>query len=327
MTKPASAPITNLHVARDDDFSAAVLEGLGANPKRLYPRLLYDERGSRLFERICEQPEYYVTRIEMEVLRLEGRKIIDALDGEVGLIELGSGNSLKSRILLDHLSGRQGHFEYRPIDISEEILRKASQEIRADYPHISVHGFVADFLAGLEFLKLKTSRQRLILFLGSNLGNFEYGEALEFLGQIRRGAVPGDWILLGIDMDKDSAVIEPAYNDAAGFTEEFMLNLLDRINRELGGDFDRSGFRFRAAYNQAEKRMEIGIISRRNQKVFLRELDRTFRFSRGEWIEMEVSCKYTPARLRWLLREAGLQSVRQVSDSRGWFTLNLCRVP
>lgn len=327
MRESAREMITDLHVDRMDDFGAAVLEGLRSEPKQLYPRLLYDERGSKLFEQITEQPEYYPTDLEAELLRNKGKGIIAALDREVDLVELGSGNSQKTRILLDRLGDRQEQFEYRPIDISEEILRDSAREIQADYPEVQVHGFVADFLGGLEFLKLRSERAKLILFLGSNLGNFDYPEALEFLGQIRDAASSGDRILLGLDMDKDPAVIEAAYNDAAGVTEEFMFNLLDRINRELGGDFERDNFEYRADYNLDEQRMEMRLVSLCRQEVVIEEMEESFRFSAGEPIEMEVSCKYTPARIDWLSSGTGLPIRYRTTDPRGWFSLILYDVP
>jgi dimethylhistidine N-methyltransferase len=327
MREPAEERITDLHVYRTDDLGSAVLEGLRSEPKQLYPRLLYDERGSLLFEAITEQPEYYPTRLEANLLQDRGAEIIATLDREVDLIELGSGSSQKARILLDQLSGRQDIFEYRPIDISEEILRATAREIQADYPHIQVHGFVADFLAGLEFLKLRSERSKLIMFLGGNLGNFDYPEAMDFLAQIRDTASSGDRILLGLDMDKDPDMIRAAYNDAAGVTREFMLNLLDRINRELGADFKQDGFAYRGNYNLAEQRMEMRLISRLRQVVGIEELEESFRFAKDEPIEMEVSCKYTPARIDWLTRATGLRVRQRFTDPRGWFSLILCEVP
>ncbi len=323
---PVKAAITDLLVSPGDDLGAAVLEGLTADPKILYPRFFYDERGSYLFEKICEQPEYYPTRTEAEILQTHGSEIIDALPGEVDLIELGSGNSRKTRILLDCLSARQKEIEYRPIDISEEILRSTAREIHADYPRVQVHGFVADFLAGLEFLKLKTKRSKLILFLGSNLGNFEYTEAADFLRSMTRAAGPGDRILIGYDLDKDPDVLEKAYNDAAGFTAEFNLNLLDRINRELDGDFDLQAFRHHAFFDREADLVEINLVSRKRQNVNLRALNRTFAFRKEERIRTEVSCKYTPARLEWIRERAGLREIRRFHDERRWFTLILYAV-
>ena len=323
MYQPDAAMITDLQVQRTDDFGEAVLAGLASTPKRLYPRLLYDQRGSLLFEEITRQPEYYPTRVEAELLREKAGEVLEALDQEVDLIELGSGSSRKTRILLDLLVERQGQFEYRPIDISEEILRATAAELQVDYPDLVVHGYVADFLAGLDFLKHRRARPRLILFLGSNLGNFEYDEAAEFLGELRKATHDDDRVLLGLDMDKDPAAIEAAYDDAAGVTEEFILNLLDRVNREMGGDFDREKFRFDSAYNREEQKVEIRLVSRQDQEVVLVEVEESFHFEAGEPIEVEVSCKYTPERIDWILAEAGFRQVRQVTDRRGWFTLNL----
>lgn len=323
---PPSERLQFLHVpsaVAATTFAASVLDGLAAPSRSLSCRWFYDRRGSELFERICELPEYYLTRTERAILGAYAAEIVAALPAEVTLVELGSGSSAKTRLLIEVLLERQTSLEYSPVDISAEMLYYSAVELLELFPRLSVHAIAAEYADGLARVDGNRRLPRLILFLGSTIGNFAPEEARAFLRSIRRVMAPEDRLLLGTDLKKDRGIIEPAYNDAAGVTAAFNKNLLVRINRELDGQFDPEGFAHDAPYLEERDRVEMRLVSRRVQEVPIGALERTFRFEEGEVIHTESCHKYAEAQVVRLASDAGLAVERRWHDPRQWFALSL----
>ncbi len=318
------------------DLRNAVEHGLTQSPKRIPPRFFYDDEGSQLFERITQTPEYYPTRTEAGLLRDAGAGIVQAAfgggngpsptefqtAGPPALVELGSGSSAKTRLLLDAF-GRSRPLSYVPIDVSAEAVRSFGLSLLAEYPSVTIRGLVCDYHRALDLLRAEPSGRRLFLFLGSSLGNYDPPEAHTLLGLVRGAMAARDTFLLGLDLKKDLAMLHAAYNDAAGVTAAFNLNLLVRINRELGGHFNPARFAHIAFYNEAAGRIEMHLESLEDQVVGIDALGRSFGFRRGERLHTENSYKYGPQDLPALLQGTGLTLLRQWKDDRDWFSLNL----
>lgn len=297
------APVTN-------DFPRAVAEGLAAPQKTLPCRYFYDERGSELFERICELPEYYLTRTERRLLEQHAADIVAAVGSSVSLVEFGSGSSCKTRLLFDAFLAQQPTLHYTPIDISRDFLRQSAHALLADYPELHITALAAEYGAAMDCLP-DSDLPRLFLFLGSNIGNFAPDHAAAFLQNLHRVMRPEDRLLLGVDLVKSRGILEAAYNDAQGVTATFNLNLLHRINQELGANFDPEQFRHHAPFVAEHTRVEMHLISRRAQTVHIAALNQNFSFADGEIIHTENSHKYTPQAIAELCGQAGmrLQSV------------------
>lgn len=306
-----------------EPFAESVLAGLSAPQKRLSCSWFYDDRGSELFEQICDLPEYYLTRTERAILQSHAGDIASLFPTPVTLVELGSGSSIKTRLLLHAFHERQPSLVYYPIDISGEILRQSSADILEQFPRLSVRAFAADYLAGLQSIEQETASPRLILFLGSTIGNFDSGDAKQFLTRIRQVMAPNDRLLLGFDLKKDPALIEAAYNDSAGVTAAFNKNLLLRINRELDGRFDLDSFEHQAPYQEGSGRVEMRLVSRRRQTVAVGALDCAFSFREGEAIHTESCHKYSEPEMAHLAGMAGLKVEHTWNDDRGWFAVSL----
>lgn len=303
-----------------DDFREAVLIGLGRTPKSVPSKYLYDARGSALFDSICEQPEYYPTRVETAILKAEADGIAAALGPGVALVEFGSGSSVKVRILLDALEAPAA---YVPVDISAEHLEAAARDLAADYPNLPVRPVAADYTKPFS-LPDDVPGRRAAFFPGSTIGNFEPEEAADFLAGSTRLLGPGGDLLIGADTVKDTATLNAAYNDAAGVTAAFSLNLLERINRELGADLDPARFAHDAAYNPERRRIEIGLRSLRDQTAEV--AGRRFAFGRGEIVQTERSYKYAVEDFRALARRAGLRPERAWTDEDGLFAVHHLRI-
>jgi L-histidine Nalpha-methyltransferase len=308
---------------RAHNFAKDVLEGLSALPKKLLPLYFYDERGSKLFEEICRLPEYYITRTEHDILKANVSEIISCSGGTMSLVELGSGSSFKTRILIEALLARQGSLRYFPIDISESIVMESARRLLQDYPRLRISAHVAEFGVGVHRMALETFDQKMVLFLGSNLGNFDPSDARDFLFKLRRELGQQDYLLLGTDMQKDPAVLEAAYDDSQGVTAEFNLNLLRRINRELTGEFEVGDFSHVAFYNREKSRIEMHLRSNKTQDVHVGELQRSFSFVAGETIHTENSYKYSVDQVAEMSAEAGFKVVNRWLDDLGYFALNL----
>jgi dimethylhistidine N-methyltransferase len=308
------------------EFAKDVIAGLTAKPKHLSCRYFYDREGSRLFEAICELPEYYLTRAETEILQNHAREIASLFRGDVTVIELGSGNAVKTRLLLEALlSGRR--VRYVPIDICRPVLEESATDLLQRFPALEITAVAAEYDQALRHLQKELDRPRLILWLGSNIGNFTREEAVVFLRRIRDTMTPADRMLVGVDLRKDPAVLEAAYDDAAGVTAAFNLNLLARINSELNADFDLNAFQHRAIYIERLGRIEMYLVSTRDQSVKIGQIGLAARFAAGEMIHTENSYKYSRAEIDAVATAAGVRSERFWRDGAGRFSLHLFARP
>ncbi len=328
-TKFAPAPedklvIHNL-VKRDPVAGLAedVRKGLAARRKRFLPKYFYDELGSQLFEAICLLPEYYLTRAENEILQRFANEIVGSIEGHKTLVEMGSGSASKTRLIIEALLREQADLLFMPVDISASALESGSRILLQSYPRLRINAYAADYFAGLAELGKEKRPKTLALFLGSNISNFDPDDATTFLRALRAVLQPGDALLLGTDLKKEKSILEAAYNDALGVTSAFNLNVLARINRELGGQFDLHGFKHKAVYNEDEGRIEIYIESRRSQLVKIRGLDLEVQFAAGELIHTENSYKYDLADVARLAAKTGFACARSWLDSQKRFSSNL----
>ena len=300
---------------RRDEMQSEVLAGLRERQKTLPCKYFYDEKGSQLFDAICELPEYYLTRTELGIMEMHVAEMAAALGEQLILVEPGSGTSLKTRLLLEHL---RDPVAYVPVDIAREHLLHAADQLNRLYPRLEVLPVCADFNQAFEVpAPARAAARTAVYFPGSTLGNFNPAEARQLLTHMRRLAGRDGALLVGIDLRKDVAVLEQAYDDAAGVTAEFNLNLLSRINQELDGDFDLRRFSHRAAYNAAEGCIEMHLVSTKAQAV--RVAGETFEFRAGEHILSERSYKHTPEGFAALAGRAGLKIERQWTDDRRYF--------
>ena len=306
-----------------DSFREEIAEGLRAEHKRIPCRFLYDEAGSELFEEICELPEYYVTRAERQILEDCSDEIAASFDEPISLAELGSGSSTKTRLLIEAFLRRQGTLRYVPVDISRSMLDESARELLGDYTGLEIHAIASEYVDGLRRVRGETDRPKLIAWLGSNVGNFDRAAAVRFLRGIREALGERDRLLLGVDLRKERAVLEAAYDDAAGVTARFNLNLLERINRDLGGDFDADAFAHRASYREDEGRVVMELVSLREQRVHIRALDLVVDLAAGEAIHTEDSYKYSFEEIAALAAAADLEVERRWLDARGYFSLQL----
>ena len=296
---------------------ADVVAGLSLPQKRLPSKYFYDERGSQLFDRICELEEYYPTRTELAIMHAHVGEMIERIGPGALLIEYGSGSSLKTRILLDHLERPAG---YAPVDVSREHLLATAEALAAEYPHVPIHPVCADFTGAYELPAFATEgARRVVYFPGSTIGNFPPEAAQRLLAHLAHVCGRGGGALIGIDLQKSPAVLEAAYNDAEGVTAEFNLNLLERIDRELGADFDLRRFAHRAFYNRERGCIEMHLESLADQKVSIG--DRIFAFRAGETIHTELSYKYTREGFAALAARAGLTLVEEWTDPAKLFAV------
>jgi dimethylhistidine N-methyltransferase len=308
------------------EFARDVADGLTAAPKRLACRYFYDREGSRLFEVICELPEYYLTRAETAILHDRAREIADCFPGDVTIIELGSGNAVKTQLLFEALLRTRRRVRYVPIDICRPVLEGSSRALLQMFPGLEIVAVAAEYQQALRRLPAESARPKLILWLGSNIGNFDRTEAAALLRRIRDTLQPADRVLVGFDLRKDRAILEAAYDDAAGVTAAFNLNLLARINRELDGAFDLGAFRHRALYDPDLGRIEMYLVSTRSQRVIIGRLGLQVAFAAGETIHTENSYKYSLTEIVEVARAAGLHAERSWQDAEGRFSLHLLRI-
>jgi len=308
---------------RSSGFARDVRSGLSRAPRSVPCCWFYDDEGSRLFDRICDLPEYYLTRCEREILEAHAADILGRAGRPRTLVELGCGSAAKTGLLLDVLAREPGPMRYVAVDIACEALRDASLRLLERYPGLEVRALATEYHEGLDRIHEHSQPPRLFLWMGSNVGNFHRAEAADFLGEVRECMADSDALLLGVDMRKDAAVLRSAYNDAEGVTARFNLNVLDRINQHLGGDFDRDAFDHRADWNDADGRIEMYLVSRKRQRVAIRGLDLDVELEAGERIHTENSYKYSQEELGALSAGCGLRLAHQWTDARGWFTVNL----
>lgn len=301
-------------------FAEDVRDGLTSRPKFLLPHYFYDALGSALFSAICELPEYYVTRAEDETLSAKAAEIAQAFGTPVRLVELGSGSARKTRHLIDAILERQEKLDFLPVDVDAGILASSARELLTDYRGLSITAICGDFREPAALLGPflpRSPEKTIVLFLGSSIGNLDPAAAGAMLANLRTTLAAGDALLLGADLRKSPAILEPAYDDALGVTAAFNLNLLARINRELGGTFDLASFAHRAFYNPDEGRIEMHLASKTTQRVLIDGYE--VAFEEGESIHTENSHKYDEASLDALARAGGFRIDRRWTDSNGYF--------
>ena len=300
-----------------------VATGLSRSPKTLPPKLFYDAAGSALFEEISRLPEYYLTRTELRILEQRAAEIAQRTAARASIIELGSGSSAKTRVLLEAFAARRLQVPYFPMDISPAALNHARLTLKREMPAVSVAPIIADLGGDLRFLR-EIPAPRLVLYIGSSIGNMEHEEACDFLHRLRSRLDAGDALLLGTDLVKDRAVLLAAYNDPSGVTARFNLNLLARINRELGGHFDLGAFRHIALWNAKQSRIEMYLESLREQEVAIDLLRMRIQFRSGERIHTENSHKYTVRGARSILTQVGFTPLATWTDEKKWFAVHFC---
>jgi dimethylhistidine N-methyltransferase len=315
---------------QDSDFANEIREGLGAKFRFIRPKNFYDEHGSKLFERISVQPEYYLTRTESSILenfKKEIRKVHQ--NCSLSIVELGSGNSSKTKILLKEFLPQDTALYYFPIDVSKTILKESINSLAKEFKNLRIVGVCSDFCAGLEkvndFISTysEAPRKKLVIFLGSSIGNFDRSHVKIFLGRIRRLLNKGDSLLVGFDLQKERRFLEKAYNDKAGVTAQFNLNLLSRINRELAGEFDISSFKHEAIYNKSKKRIEMYLVSIRDQSVAIKGLGKEYLFKKGDRIHTENSHKFSISEINRLSKLSGFSVIKNYTDVQKFYCLSL----
>lgn len=307
------------------DIAEDVRAGLLSLPRSLPPKYFYDERGSRLFEQICATPEYYPTRTEEKLLTHYSEDIITQVK-PTEIMELGSGNAQKTRLLFDACEQTDHTCSYAPLDVCESMLESVSGQLQSDYDWLDVNPLLGDYHAGLKHLP-ETHGTRLYVFLGGTIGNFYPGQAKEFITEVKSTMRPGDYLLLGADRVKDNQILDAAYNDEQGFTAEFNLNVLNVLNRELGADFNPANFEHKAEFNSEHNRIEMHVVSTCDHFVHLQQLDEEINFHLGDSILTEVSHKYTSDGLEKLVEENGLNICNHYEPENKYFSLILATCP
>lgn len=319
-----------------------VVQGLTQMPKTLPAKYFYDDRGSELFEKICELPEYYPTRTEAAILQEYADEIAE-ITGCCELVELGSGSSTKTQYLLtayqkiaaeitntysQHSSQNSisDPFRYVPIDVSGGILKNSVLHLQQKYTDLSIEGLIGTYEEALLYLGKNHGRSRMIFFLGSSIGNFNQRDCDQFLGQVAHALTEGDYFLLGVDLQKPKPILEAAYNDAQGVTAEFNLNMLAHLNWRFQGNFDLDLFEHQAIYNQQDHQIEMYLQARSPHQVSLEILDLQMQFAAGERILTEISRKFDLETLQAQLRSQGLKTLKIWTDPQQWFGLILCQV-
>ena len=303
-------------------FAEEISSSLNRDSKFITPKFFYDKKGSDLFEKICTLPEYYPTRTEIAILKNLQTELPSFVDDSFRLVELGSGASVKTRLLLDIFTQMQQTTEYFPIDISE-ILAESSEQLLKDYDNLRITGIIDTYEGGLEFLKNYDDKNNLILFLGSSFGNFSPADGRSFLEKINSTMKPGDLFLIGLDLVKDSQILESAYDDEQGVTAKFNLNVLSRINDELDADFNLDNFSHYSTYNKEAQRIEMYLKSLVNQSVIISKSNLSLNLEKNELIHTEFSHKYTLEQIKTLLESTGFKINHTWLDGNAHFSLTL----
>jgi len=312
----------DLSNGKGNTFAEDIRTGLTLHKKYLLPKYFYDQRGSDLFEKICTTQEYYVTRTETEILKKYSGEITQANCTKKQLVELGSGSSVKTRYLIGSLIKAKKNLHYLPIDVSD-IMVSSSENLIKSNAGLKVSGFITEYEKGLSMISQMYTEPKLILFLGSSIGNFDFLQSVKFVSFIRGKMRKGDSLLIGFDMKKDINVLNAAYNDRAGYTAEFNLNLLRRINNELGGNFDLNKFEHKAYFNEEQSRIEMHLVSLVEQDVLIKSIRETIHFEEGEDIYTESSYKFTTDMISDIGWFSNLRLSNIWTDEKRYFSLCL----
>lgn len=304
-----------------NDFLRETIEGLRASDKYLLSKYFYDVKGDRLFQEIMQLEEYYLSRAETEVFQLNKNAIIDMLPSEAfRLAELGAGDGSKTIILLDALLQKERPFKYTPIDISANALSLLEHNLKEKLPKLSFEGFQAEYFEALEHLSANTDQKLILLFLGSNIGNFRRSNVDVFMSKLRESLRSGDQLILGVDLKKDPKQILSAYNDSQGVTAAFNFNILERINKELGANFNLRQFEHYNSYDPQSGEARSYLLSLQNQEVFVAAANQSFSFKAYEAVHTETSRKYSASELKQLASKHGFKVVADFRDSKNRFS-------
>ena len=310
--------------AIEKDDVTDLINGLESTPKSIPPRYFYDRQGSQLFEQICQLPEYYPTRTEASILENYAVEIADKTQA-IELIELGSGSSTKTRFLLDAYQSLATPLYYTPIDVSDSILKSSAEQLLKDYPQLKIQGKVATYTQALQQISTYSLGKRIIIFLGSSIGNFQPSECDRFLDTVNAALNLGDYFLLGIDLQKNIKILETAYNDAQGITAAFNLNMLQHLNNRFQGNFNLDLFKHFSIYNTTQHQIEMYLISKKSQFMTLKSLNLTLEFNPEEAILTEISRKFNLQQMEQYLGRHNLAVIKTYTDPQQWFGLLLCQ--
>lgn len=313
--------LDEIGLGSEQTFGLDVLEGLSSFPKAIPSKYLYDDRGSKLYQQITELESYYQTRCELDIINQFKSQIKLRASSSFRIIELGVGDARKSKILIKHCLDQGLSFEYVPIDCSPSVITYVVNDLKKEFANSSLHvlGVVADYLGALAWIRSESVKKNMVLFLGSSIGNLSQLAVRHFLHHLWNDLRDGDHVFIGFDLKKDIKILNDAYNDPKGLTTEFNLNLLDRMNRELGANFDRRKFQHHSFYNPAENRMESWLISKEQQKITLLELQKEFSFEAWEGILVENSYKYNLNDIEELAKTTGFMVEEELMDSKKYF--------
>ncbi|WP_026935132.1 L-histidine N(alpha)-methyltransferase [Christiangramia echinicola] len=305
----------------DSAFAEDTYKGLNSDPKFLLSKYIYDKNGDKLFQKIMDMPEYYLTSCEFDILKLNAENIADSFSSENGfdLIELGAGDGKKTKILLKEMVEKGYNFDYLPVDISQNVLDELENSLKEEIPEASVKVQQGTYFKTLEKLSEYNSRKKVILVLGSNIGNLSHKDAVDFLNNIRNAMSPEDMLFMGFDQKKHPQKILDAYNDPSGITEDFNKNLLVRINSELDGDFNLNNFLHWETYDPETGTAKSFLVSKKVQEVNIKKLDLQIHFDAWETIHTEISQKYDDSVVKWLADEAGLSVEKSFGDKENCY--------
>lgn len=307
-------------------FGIDVLNGLSTDPKAISAKYFYDDIGSELFQKITQHPDYYLTKTEYAILRTTSAILPTIInESEIDMIELGVGDGHKSKLIIDGFLDNGKKVNFYPIDISEKAMQLLGENM-AITNQLSIHGVVAEYFQGLHHVHESSNRKKLVLFLGSNIGNFTREESTRFLKRLWSSLDHGDYVLIGFDLVKEPDVLNRAYNDSDGLTKAFNLNLLDRINHELGGNFNKNAFQHYGFYNPTRACMESYLISLADQHVSIAISDKTFHFDQFEALHLEYSYKFSTNHIEHLARDVGFDIKKHFSDKGNYFIDSLWQV-
>jgi L-histidine Nalpha-methyltransferase len=319
-----STTLSETNSKDDSKHNSDVIQGLTQKSKSISMHYRYDNRGSKLFEKICDLPEYYLTRTETAILQ-ECAVEIARITGPCEIVELGSGNAVKTRILLDAYNQLSSSLRYLPIDISAGILKSSAVDLLNDYPSLQVHGFASTFELALEKLAPSCLPSRMISFIGSTLGGLNLGESDALISQVFKALQSGEYFLLGIDLHKEKHLLEAAYNDKQGVNAEFNFNILNHLNEKFSGNFNRTKFDHAVTYNESLHQIEIYLKSRQKQNVQLRDIDLNIEIEDGELIVTGIARKFELSSTQEKLKSFGLETLKFWTDTNQWYALLLCQ--
>lgn len=311
------------------EFAKDILDGLSSDQKYLSSKYFYDDKGNKIFQDIMQMPEYYLTECELEIFNTSKQAILNDFSAEQAhfeLVELGAGDGLKTKVLLSYFLSKNIDFKYSPIDISEDAVKNLISDLKNEIPELKVNGLIGDYFDLIKDIKVNGYSKKIVLFLGSNIGNYNWQKSLEFFKYLRHALNPQDQLFIGFDLKKDPNIILKAYNDPHGHTSAFNLNLLNRINQELNANFNLTKFKHQEVYNPQTGTAKSFLKSLKKQEVEIQDLGEIISFEEGELIFMEMSQKYDMEMILELAKISGFEIVRNFYDQRQYFVNSLWKL-